>query len=123
MRPMSGTLSLGRRHFFKTTALGVAGVGLARHGGLAAKDGQAELPPKIREYRTLGRTGFKVSNIDACRACGAPCEAACPHGVPIQGMLVGTHDLLTMAWKAAAVRRALPTGSGASLKEDTCILY
>ncbi len=60
---MGRMLSLGRRQFFKTTVLGVTGVGLARRGGLAANGGQAETPLKIREYRTLGRTGFKVSDI------------------------------------------------------------
>jgi predicted aldo/keto reductase-like oxidoreductase len=33
---------------------------------------------------------------DACRDCDAPCEAGCPYGVPIQGMLLVAHDTLSM---------------------------
>ena len=33
---------------------------------------------------------------DACRDCTAPCEAACPYGVPVQGMLLVAHDTLSM---------------------------
>jgi len=33
---------------------------------------------------------------DACRSCTAPCEAACPYGVPVQGMLLVAHDTLSM---------------------------
>jgi predicted aldo/keto reductase-like oxidoreductase len=33
---------------------------------------------------------------DVCRDCGAPCEAACPYGVPVQGMLLVAHDTLSM---------------------------
>ncbi len=33
---------------------------------------------------------------DACRDCAAPCEAACPYSVPVQGMLLVAHDTLTM---------------------------
>ncbi|MCX6559412.1 MAG: aldo/keto reductase [Candidatus Aminicenantes bacterium] len=32
----------------------------------------------------------------ACAACTGPCEAACPHGVPIQGKLVLAHERLTL---------------------------
>ncbi len=61
----------GRRRFIRETALGAIGVGLA--GGRALAAGQSAAPqtkatvpgdpPRIREYRTLGRTGFKVSDI------------------------------------------------------------
>jgi predicted aldo/keto reductase-like oxidoreductase len=56
------------------------GAGLAGRRGQVAPPGKAEAPPKIKEYRTLGRTGFKVSDI----SCGfimddgvirAACEA------------------------------------------------
>jgi predicted aldo/keto reductase-like oxidoreductase len=60
---MARILSLGRRQFFKKTALGLAGAGLAGRRGLAAATGQAGTSPKIKDYRTLGRTGFKVSDI------------------------------------------------------------
>jgi len=33
---------------------------------------------------------------DVCRDCAAPCEAACPYGVPVQGMLLVAHDTLTL---------------------------
>ena len=33
---------------------------------------------------------------DACRDCAAPCESACPYGVPVQGMLLVAHDTLSM---------------------------
>jgi hypothetical protein len=32
----------------------------------------------------------------ACAECAGPCEAACPHGVPIQGKLVLAHERLTL---------------------------
>jgi predicted aldo/keto reductase-like oxidoreductase len=34
---------------------------------------------------------------DICSGCGGRCESACPHGVPIQGMLIAAHSRLTMA--------------------------
>lgn len=32
---------------------------------------------------------------EACRDCAAPCEAACPYGVPVQGMLLVADDMLS----------------------------
>ena len=64
--------NVGRRQFFKKTAMGVLGAGFAGRGTLATaaeKSGQAaplqapDAPPRIKEYRTLGRTGFQVSDI------------------------------------------------------------
>jgi predicted aldo/keto reductase-like oxidoreductase len=60
----------GRRSFLKTSLAGVVGAGL---GAAAVRTGAAEqnprqavdAPPKIRDFRTLGRTGFKVSDIAA----------------------------------------------------------
>ncbi len=34
---------------------------------------------------------------DICSGCQGPCEAACPHGVPIQGLLIAAHNQLTPA--------------------------
>jgi aryl-alcohol dehydrogenase-like predicted oxidoreductase len=34
---------------------------------------------------------------DTCRDCEGPCESACRHGVPIQGLLIGAHETLTLA--------------------------
>ncbi len=58
--------SLARRDFLKYTTLGVVGAGIPYRKAI---DGVR--PPtttdilKIKEYRTLGRTGFKVSDISA----------------------------------------------------------
>ena len=65
-------LSLGRRQFFKKSALGALGAGWAARSSSASgvsplvRSGSQEAPadrPRIKEYRTLGRTGFKVSDI------------------------------------------------------------
>jgi predicted aldo/keto reductase-like oxidoreductase len=61
----------GRRQFIKNSALGVIGTGLAGGRALSASQVQSrpatqavpDEAPKIKEYRTLGRTGFKVSDI------------------------------------------------------------
>ncbi len=55
---------LNRRNFLRNTSLGFLGAGLLGNDGLASpiQDQENELP-QIREYRTLGRTGFKVSDI------------------------------------------------------------
>jgi len=57
---------LNRRNFLRNTSLGVLGAGLLGNKGLAnpIQDQENELP-KIKEYRTLGRTGFKVSDISS----------------------------------------------------------
>ncbi|MDH4196145.1 MAG: aldo/keto reductase [Candidatus Aminicenantes bacterium] len=66
------TKDKGRRQFIKAAALGAIGAGLAGSRALAGglvgpKTGQTqEAPadrPRIIEYRTLGRTGFKVSDL------------------------------------------------------------
>jgi len=67
---MSETNSSGmkRRHFLKNSAIGMGAVGgLLTGGNLLAANQEAENkndePLKIKEFRTLGRTGFKVSDI------------------------------------------------------------
>jgi hypothetical protein len=55
-------------------------------------------------FRTVRREKEAMSNyaalagVDAaaCADCPGPCEAACPHGVPIQGKLVLAHSMLTL---------------------------
>ncbi len=55
---------INRRHFLKKSTLGVIGAGMAAKTGYSkTKLQESSLPSKIKEYRTLGRTGFKVSDI------------------------------------------------------------
>lgn len=56
----------GRRSFMKKSAAGMIGAGIAAGSGFAntAREEKKETL-KIREYRMLGRTGFKVSDIGA----------------------------------------------------------
>ena len=57
-------LRSNRRKFLKKASLGLLGTGLIGQKGLSISnnDSEEELP-KIKEYRTLGRTEFKVSDI------------------------------------------------------------
>ncbi len=53
-----------RRRFFKASSWGVVGAGMAARSAWARDDvGQEKPDLKIKEYRTLGRTGFKVSDL------------------------------------------------------------
>jgi aryl-alcohol dehydrogenase-like predicted oxidoreductase len=55
---------MDRRKFLKNSALGVVGAGvLGGESLLKAEETKADETPKIKEYRTLGRTGFKASDI------------------------------------------------------------
>jgi predicted aldo/keto reductase-like oxidoreductase len=60
---------LNRRQFIKSSSLGALGAGLlpgrARAAGAPAVQAEASAAPRIREYRTLGRTGFKVSDLSS----------------------------------------------------------
>jgi predicted aldo/keto reductase-like oxidoreductase len=50
-----------------------------------------------REKEAMGYyAAIPGARADACAACSAPCEAACPYGVPVQGMLLLAHDTLTL---------------------------
>ena len=50
-----------------------------------------------REKEAMGYyAAIPGARADACRDCSAPCEAACPHGVPVQGMLLVAHETLSM---------------------------
>ncbi|MGB6338334.1 MAG: twin-arginine translocation signal domain-containing protein, partial [Candidatus Aminicenantaceae bacterium] len=56
----------GRRSFMKKSAAGVIGAGIAAGSGWArTAQEEKNAPLKIKEYRTLGQTGFKVSDIGA----------------------------------------------------------
>lgn len=61
---MNKKKSINRRGFLKASAFGVLGAGAVGNGFLHA-DEKKTTPefPKIKEYRTLGRTGFKASDI------------------------------------------------------------
>jgi predicted aldo/keto reductase-like oxidoreductase len=55
---------ISRRHFIGGAAAAVAGVGLGTPAKLIGSPVVSEAPKaKIKEYRTLGRTGFKASDI------------------------------------------------------------
>jgi len=63
---MSARKSMDRRDFIKASAAGLAGVGTTLAvGPAAAATGPASssLTAKVKSYRTLGRTGFKASDI------------------------------------------------------------
>ncbi len=66
---MSSGSRLARRLFIKKSGLGMLGAGLASgRGPEPAGKIRQETPPtpaRIREYRTLGRTGFKVSDLSS----------------------------------------------------------
>jgi len=68
---MSQKKGLNRRQFIRNSALGVIGTGFLSQGKwLSAGVNAEEDAPKIKEYRTLGRTGFQVSDISS----GGPME-------------------------------------------------
>jgi hypothetical protein len=59
---------IARRHFLKSAALGIAGAAVPGRAAGARSSAQAsqptqKTPPKIKEYRVLGRTGFEVSDL------------------------------------------------------------
>ena len=54
---------MSRRNFIRSSVSAAAGLGLLRGGKLASKQTEQSPGLKIKEYRTLGRTGFKVSDI------------------------------------------------------------
>ena len=62
---MSKHTGMDRRDFIKASAVGLAGVGTALAAGPVAASGQTapNVSAKVKSYRTLGRTGFKASDI------------------------------------------------------------
>ncbi|MEZ5001174.1 MAG: aldo/keto reductase [Bacteroidales bacterium] len=54
---------LNRRKFLRNSSMGLLGTGLLTKNSLASIRDQQDEFPRIKEYRTLGRTGFKVSDI------------------------------------------------------------
>ena len=63
---MTEKIQMARRRFLKETAAGAFGLAMTKRGARAAEGGrQTQAPIKVKEYRFLGRTGFKVSDIGA----------------------------------------------------------
>jgi predicted aldo/keto reductase-like oxidoreductase len=63
---MKGKKDMKRRLFIKHSILGMAGMGVMSRGKLKETKPKSEdkkTTPKIKEYRTLGRTRYKVSDI------------------------------------------------------------
>ncbi|MDH5384653.1 MAG: aldo/keto reductase, partial [Candidatus Aminicenantes bacterium] len=61
---MSKTKGMNRRSFIKQSTFGLIGGGLMSQTGVSRTQQEAEADsPKIKEYRTLGRTGFKISDL------------------------------------------------------------
>ncbi len=108
---------MSRRGFIGASLSAVTGLGLfGRKDLLAQASPTPKLAPKIKEYRSLGRTGFKVSDISfgagdltnppvlaaaldagGCANCAGHCEKTCPYGLPIQGLLIAADLRLTLA--------------------------
>jgi len=58
--------NLKRRNFLKQSAIGMIGAGIVGKSGLRfVQEENKKQPVKIREYRLLGRTGFRVSDLGA----------------------------------------------------------
>jgi len=57
-------MAIARRNFLKRTLLGTLGAGWMRSRG-SAQTGESPALPRIKDYRPLGRVGFKVSDIGA----------------------------------------------------------
>ena len=62
---MNKKIIFNRRNFIKTSAIGIAGLGIPGKGNLLYGETEetTTLFPKIKKYNTLGRTGFKASDI------------------------------------------------------------
>lgn len=61
---MSQKSPINRRHFLKKSTFGMIGAGMATKTAFPKKNQEESSSPlKIKGYRTLGRTGFKVSDI------------------------------------------------------------
>lgn len=82
---------LNRRRFLKKSSLGLLATGLLANNSLASVSGdQDEEFPKIKEYRRLGRTGFKVSDLGT----GVPYN----EGLPRATLKSGVNLIETSEW-------------------------
>ncbi len=71
---MSNNKGFSRRNFLRNTALGIVGTGVATTGRVFGEQTEKKEPEpiKIKAFRTLGRTGFKASDISS----GGPSNGA-----------------------------------------------
>ena len=73
---MSNDQHVNRRNFLKTSTIGLVGAGVMSNAQWtnAQDEGKPEAAeePKIVAYRTLGRTGFKASDISSGGPMNAP---------------------------------------------------
>ena len=61
---MKNKKGMNRRNFIKTSAISVAGAGMLYSStSEITEETSTPVKVKIKEYRTLGRTGFKASDI------------------------------------------------------------
>jgi len=49
------------------------------------------------EKEGIGRYARLARNASVCAECSAPCQGACPVGIPIQERMVGAHELLSLS--------------------------
>ena len=77
---MSKTIGSSRCNFIKKSTMGIINGGIMNRMGFShtKQDAFGTDLPRVKEYRSLGRTGFKVSDLGA-----GYCESACPYGVPV----------------------------------------
>ena len=54
---------MDRRYFLKASTIGIFGYGLLATTGLSGPKGNTRAKNEIQDYRILGRTGFKVSDL------------------------------------------------------------
>ncbi|MCX6576782.1 MAG: hypothetical protein NTV82_10365 [Candidatus Aminicenantes bacterium] len=108
---------MSRRGFIGASLSAVTGLGLFSRRALSTRVSPTpKSAAKIKEYRSLGRTGFKVSDISfgagdltnppvlaaaldasGCANCPGHCEKTCPYGLPIQGLLIAADLRLRLA--------------------------
>jgi len=86
-------LNLSRRNFLKKSSLSFLGTGILgnrTYFNIVSKEDNPQ--PKIKEYRTLGRTGFKVSDI-GCGSVEIPHENMLKHLIRSGINLIDTAEL------------------------------
>lgn len=114
---------INRRHFFKASTMGMIGAGLVPKGGRGQtsekKNGRF---PQIKDYRILGRTGFRVSDIGAGSIqdeglLGTALDAGINY-IDTAEQYPGHHSVVAKAIKGRA-RRSIFISSKLEVKDDT----